>query len=144
MSLLICIVFAFLIPMAESPLFIGVFVLGISVVRAFIISEARTWLALILLLIYVGGMLVTLAYLLALCPNQSVVLTPVVVFPVSLAFIFLQDSPGYQVEKSFEVCDIYRRYNLRTFIMLGLILFLAIVRVVKMVSLSAGALRPFR
>ena len=142
MSLFICICLAFLMPIAESPFLIGVFVLGISIVRALIISEARSWLALLLFLIYVGGMLVTFAYFLALCPNQSVVFTPVVVFPLTLAFIFLQDCPGYQLKKSLEVYDIYRRVNLVSLVILGLILFLAIVRVVKIVRRSAGALRP--
>jgi len=130
-------------PVAESPLFMGMFVLGLSIVRAFIISEASSWLALLLFLIYVGGMLVTFAYFLALCPNQSVSLTPIIIIPITFAFIFFQNYPRYQVSCSLEVYSIYRALNLRTFIILGLVLFLAIVRVVKIVSRSSGALRPF-
>lgn len=42
MSLLICVILAFLIPVAESPFLIGALVLSLSVVRAFILSESRT------------------------------------------------------------------------------------------------------
>ncbi len=144
MSLLICVTISFLMPIAESPLLIGALVLIMSVVRALILSEARTWLALLLLLIYVGGMLVTFSYLLALCPNQSVRLTPFLIFPVIIALIFLQERANYESQKSFEVLDIYRELNFMTLILLGVVLFLAIVRVVKIVRRSAGALRPFK
>lgn len=143
MSLLICVILAFLIPVAESPFLIGALVLSLSVVRAFILSESRTWFALLLFLIYVGGILVTFAYFLALCPNQSVVFTPVLIFPVTLGFLFFQERASYQSQKTLEVYDIYKEYNTVTLVCLSLVLFLAIVRVVKMVSRSAGALRPF-
>ena len=42
MSLLICVTISFLMPIAESPLLIGALVLIMSVVRALILSEART------------------------------------------------------------------------------------------------------
>lgn len=142
MSLLICISLAFLIPVAESPLFMGVFVLGLAVTRAFILSEATTWFSLLLFLIYVGGMLVAFAYFLALCPNQSVSFSPAFILPLGIALFFLQDSPSYQVSQSLEILEIYRENNFSTFIILGIVLLLAIVRVVKIVSRSAGALRP--
>lgn len=40
--------------------------------------------------------------------------------------------------------DIYKALNFSTLIILAVVLFLAIVRVVKIVSRSAGALRAFR
>ena len=42
MSLLICVSLAFLMPITESPLFIGALVLRMSVARALIMSNART------------------------------------------------------------------------------------------------------
>ena len=89
-------------------------------------------------------MLVTFSYLLALCPNQSARLTPFLIFPVIIALIFLQERANYESQKSFEVLDIYRELNFMTLILLGVVLFLAIVRVVKIVRRSAGALRPFK
>lgn len=128
-------------PLAESPLLIGGFVLGLSVVRAFIISEARTWLAILLFLMYVGGILVTLSYFLALCPNQSVRFTPFLIMPIGIRFLFVGALPNYQITNSFEVCDIYKSYNITSLIVLRIVLFLAMVRVVKMVRRSSGALR---
>lgn len=143
-SLLICITLAFLMPVAESPFYMGALVLRLSIVRAFILREATTWLALILFLIYVGGMLVTLAYLLALCPNQEVAFSPAILIPIILALFLLQDKNIQPIVKSWEVTDIYKTLNFSTLIILAVVLFLAIVRVVKIVSRSAGALRAFR
>ena len=82
------------------------------------------------------------SYFLALCPNQPVVFTPAIIFPVALSFFFFESFPRYQVSKSLEVFEIYRSLNLVSLIVLVVVLLLAIVRVVKIVSRSAGALRP--
>lgn len=100
-------------------------------------------MALILLIMYVGGMLVTLAYFLALCPNQSATFSPVMFVPFFLGFTLLPDSPSQPMLKASELQDIYSRQNRVTLLFLALILFLTIIRVVKIVSRNAGALRPF-
>ena len=75
--------------MAESPFHMGVLILVLAVTGSVIVASGRTWFALILFLMYVGGMLVTLAYFLALCPNQLIRLGAVAVVPLlGLALFF--------------------------------------------------------
>lgn len=142
MSLLICIRIAFLLPAAESPFQMGVLVLALSVVSAVILRAVTSWLALILFLMYVGGILVTFAYLLALCPNQVIGIRPIMVVPLLLGVGLLQDMRVSPVVTGVEVRDIYDYQNLVVLIMLGLVLLFAMVSVVKIVSRPLGALRP--
>jgi len=45
-------------------------------------------------------MLVTLAYLLALCPNQEVAFSPAILIPILLALFLLQDKNIQPIVKS--------------------------------------------
>nr|BDC91901.1 NADH dehydrogenase subunit 6 [Armandia sp. GK-2021] len=143
MSLFICISMSFLLSVVASPFHVGALVLGLSVVSAIILSSATTWFSLILLLMYVGGMLVTFAYFLALCPNQIMGLSPMMVVPFLFGLMLLSSLNSLFVVKSEEMCNIYEVQNFVIFIILGVVLFLAMVSVVKMVSRPFGALRPF-
>ena len=89
-------------------------------------------------------MLVTLAYFLALCPNQLIRMSPIVLVPLFfLAFVF-SGFPVQRVINRVEMREVYRPFNFGILVVLILSLFFAIVRVVKVVSRSAGALRPFK
>lgn len=143
MSLFICISMSFLLSVVASPFHVGALVLGLSVVSAVILSGATTWFSLILLLIYVGGMLVTFAYFLALCPNQIIGLSPIIVVPFLFRLMLLRGLNSFFIVKREEMCSIYEVQNFVIFIILGVVLFLAMVRVVKMVRRPFGALRPF-
>lgn len=143
MSLFICITIAFLLPVVESPFQVGVLVLGLSIIGAIILSAVTTWLALILFLMYVGGILVTFAYFLALCPNQVIRFKPVMLVPFMFGFIFFYSPIVFPVTEAVEICDIYDNQNFTVLVVLGLVLLFAIVRVVKIVSRPLGALRPF-
>lgn len=98
-----------------------------------------------------GGILVIFAYFAAISPNQEVVVGPII---MTLIFIItavacvegLTDIAfpfrfcwGGQVS---QVTRIYSRFNIPTLILLGGILFLALIVVVKIANWSKGSLRP--
>lgn len=138
-----CVVLSLVMSVVESPLYIGASVLVLSLFGAFILSKARTWFSLILFLIYVGGMLVSFAYFLALCPNQSVTFSFLLGLPVIIAepFLFVAYTPP--VVNRVEVVDLYIDLNQACFVFSVFVLFIAMVRVVKIVRRRSGALRPF-
>jgi len=127
----------------ESPFYIGASVFMLSLIRALIVGKARTWFALILFIIYVGGMLVRLAYFLALCPNQSVTFSFFLGVPLIIAgpLLLMAHVPG--VVDEVEVVDLYIDVNQECLILSVLVLLIAMLRVVKIVRRRSGALRPF-
>lgn len=130
--------------LATSPLQMVILIIGITLSSAVVFSKLRTWLALILVIIYVGGMLVAFAYLVALCPNQPRKLPSTTVF-LLVVFTAISKTQNQLVtfNNGTQITDIYLQINLQTVAFLISILLLAIVIVVKIVSRREGPLRPF-
>jgi len=98
--------------------------------------------------VYVGGLLVIFSYFLAICPNQAVNVSLVMLltlFRICLGFtfmirlVFLPSGGGVLGSASV----FYFRVDGALLSFLGLTLFLGLVRVVKVVEMSQGPLRVF-
>lgn len=109
-----------------------------------------SWLAFLLFLIYVGGILVIFSYFLAIIPNQHqfnyyLTIIPLLSITIFTLFsIFISDTwtssiPNY----SSLTTIIFNPYNLSTLILLVLILLFTIIVVIKACKIEKGPLRSF-
>lgn len=133
-----------------TPLTIGISILIIALSLAIIYSWLMSsWIAFLIFLIYVRGMLVIFAYFVALAPNQKTNIS-ITVIPVSIAGIItitlIRSTKINIYVSSFIKTSInifYLKTNIFILIILALILLLTIIVVVKLVTSSKGPLRPF-
>nr|YP_010295727.1 NADH dehydrogenase subunit 6 [Polydora hoplura]QYL01495.1 NADH dehydrogenase subunit 6 [Polydora hoplura] len=120
---------------------------------AAIASSFSILLGIYTILIYASGLLVLLAYFVALSPNQNLNTPSRFTFLTSLSvilFILLQTWPNstfYQSSTSFNqsnnVITILSPYSSSLLIMIALMLVLTMIAVVKVSSLSTGPIRPW-
>lgn len=142
-----------LIPVLVQPLRLGLAVMAVSVILSGIIGFMFvSWFGFLLFLIYVGGLLVMFAYVVVLIPNNnffpkkgflyflfsffmfSVCFSFVrVVFPNIERYLIIQDAASLLVSD----------YSSIVFLFLALILFFALLVVVKVCYFHGGPLRPF-
>ena len=146
---------AFVLAAALTPLSLGIWILLFAllialVVRAFISS----WWGIVIFLIYIGGLLVIFAYFRAVTPNQQLELLPLFIFSLSLTILFwfnhdlfFSPDPFLSFRPNLILPEtpikILELPNLTLYLGLASILFLALVIVVKISSLTSGPLRPF-
>ena len=135
-----------------SPLPIGLWILLISFVFSLLIAfSINSWFSLIFFLVYVGGLLVIFAYFVALSPNQQLsLLTPIAfLFPSLLVIILLLYNNFHLTPSSINLSSflpqllIYSPSNAPILIRLALLLFFALIAVVKISGRRGGPLRPF-
>lgn len=133
-----------------TPLTIGISILTIALTLAIIYSWLiSSWIAFLIFLIYVRGILVIFAYFVALAPNQktniSFIIIPILLVS-SITFLSINLSNTNIYISSFLKTSInifYLKTNIFILIMLAIILLLTIIVVVKLVTTSKGPLRPF-
>nr|YP_010147008.1 NADH dehydrogenase subunit 6 [Hediste diversicolor]QQP21530.1 NADH dehydrogenase subunit 6 [Hediste diversicolor] len=131
-----------------SPISLGATVLCIAVFVASSLTLMSTgWFGLITFIIYVGGMLVMFAYFAALQPNQHItnwsqILTPSFFFIIMYASF--QSSPIMWKLVTPDTAHIYSTPNTMLPIIMAMILFLALIMVVKTSRAHEGPLRPFQ
>lgn len=134
---------------AINPITIGVLILLIALTLAIIYGlTLSSWIAFLLFLIYVRGILVIFAYFVALSPNQQInkfIIIPSITFIliVTIAIIWTNIYPNITPTFQYLINTFYTNINIPILIMLATILFLAIVVVVKIVTNNKGPLRPF-
>nr|YP_010429362.1 NADH dehydrogenase subunit 6 [Perinereis vancaurica]USR67354.1 NADH dehydrogenase subunit 6 [Perinereis vancaurica] len=132
---------------AVSPINLGVLVLLVALSVAAALSLMSTgWFGLITFIIYVGGMLVMFAYFAALQPNQFITSWSWILIPsflISIIFIMWSFSSMNWLPHSPNISQIYSVTNLILPILMALILFLALIMVVKTSRADEGPLRPF-
>jgi len=132
---------------ALSPINLGALVLTIALFVAAALSVISTgWFGLITFIIYVGGMLVIFAYFAALQPNQFITSWNWVLLPtffVIISFIIWPHSSLNWLPHSPNTSQIYSITNLSLPILIALILFLALIIVVKTSRADEGPLRPY-
>nr|YP_011004694.1 NADH dehydrogenase subunit 6 [Perinereis wilsoni]WPT28334.1 NADH dehydrogenase subunit 6 [Perinereis wilsoni] len=132
---------------AMSPINLGVLVLLVALSVAAALSLMSTgWFGLITFIIYVGGMLVMFAYFAALQPNQFITSWSWILIPsflISIIFIMWSFSTMNWLPHSPNISQIYSVTNLILPILMALILFLALIMVVKTSRADEGPLRPF-
>lgn len=133
-----------------SPLSIGITILFIALSVAIIFSCAiSSWIAFLIFLIYVSGILVIFSYFVSLTPNQSTNLisifitissTFIILFLLSLVTYIKSPSPVIYFTQS---NIFYLKQNSSILILLALILLLTIIIVVKLTTNTKGPLRSF-
>lgn len=137
--------------LASRPLFLGVWIVLITLSLGIITNLITiTWLGLIILLIYIGGLLVIFAYFVALTPNliiEGKSMFRGLIFSVPIFFIFVFSS-YFADQKAFssvsqQPMSFIFREHFTIISILALTLFFALVATVKIVSNMSSPLRPY-
>ena len=152
LSLLILTITAttFTASIAFNPLTIGLIILFLALTLSVIFSlSISSWVALLIFLIYIGGILVIFSYFVAITPNQN--LSVIAVISILLSSILILIFISFMLDMlipiniaySTQTNIIYEQYNIQTLIILALILLFTMVVVVKVSIHNKGPLRPF-
>jgi len=132
----------------KSPISLGMWILILSLfisilVRAFYFS----WFGFIIFLIYIGGILVIFSYFVAIQPNQYIRLKkPILFFVLSFINLPINVYPvltDLYIIQSWWVSSIFYLINIWILLILGFVLFLALIRVVKITIVNIAPLRPY-
>lgn len=138
--------------LASSPLFLGLWVLLLALRVSLLLGlTTASWLGLFIFLIYVGGLLVIFAYFVALAPNQIIEAKIMLILRVAtyfrLTFIlypnFIILASDFSYLTQTPIIALFSFSNIRIFLFLALVLFFALVAVVKIRTIVSGPLRPF-
>nr|YP_009136888.1 NADH dehydrogenase subunit 6 [Goniada japonica]AKE32085.1 NADH dehydrogenase subunit 6 [Goniada japonica] len=131
-----------------TPLTLGLWILTLAMLTAIMCATSvSSWFAFIMFLIYIGGMLVMFAYFVAIQPNQQLfiimplfmLLLTIILFP-----IYLNMSIHNHIQHmNWWISTLFETINIPTLILLALILFLALISVVKITFMNRAPLRPF-
>nr|QIT03436.1 NADH dehydrogenase subunit 6 [Paralvinella hessleri] len=139
-------------PMATTPLTLGLWVLGIALMMAsWISSITLTWFSMILFLIYISGMLVMFAYFVAMTPNFTIpnkLLLPTMGLLLLTCTLTLKATilpwPHFTTEHLLPTQQfMFQTTQSPILIFLVVLLFLAMVLAVKISDRNQGPLRPF-
>lgn len=139
---------------SSTPLTLGFIILILALALALTTATiTSTWFGFIIFLIYIGGILVIFAYFAALIPNSS---PSLIVTTISLISVFtlliiyfypyaptLSQTLLTPINNTLPALALFSSNNLLPLLLLALILFLALISVVKISNLFAGPLRPF-
>ena len=142
-------------PIALTPSNAAIWVLFIAFILTINFAiNYRSWISLIIFLIYIGGMLVIFSYFSALSPNTIIPNNPLIFAAIysltiiSTLFIISKihisnftSTPS--ASHSITISSIYFPRTSIILIITALILFFTIVRVVKISKRNIGPLRPF-
>lgn len=145
----IIILLSFSIILAPNPITAALCLLIISILIATVFATSTsTWLAIIVFLVYVAGVLVIFAYFVAITPNQQIMLSTNPLLLLSILLITLTYSTTKifnftTADKSIKIIFFYTDLNPITLLFLATILLLTIVIVVKISRQSKGPLRSF-
>nr|AOR07215.1 NADH dehydrogenase subunit 6 [Mesenchytraeus cf. gelidus SL-2017] len=135
---------------AMNPLTMGLLILMMALLISMIFSMSMSsWVALLIFLIYIGGMLVMFSYFVAITPNQNLSMMLVLSMLISSvsALIFMafmmNMTPPMNLEYTVQTNIMYEKFNIIMLTMLALILLFTMVVVVKVSIHNKGPLRPF-
>lgn len=139
---------AFCISLATNPLSLGLLILLTALTLSMTFATSiSSWVALLIFLIYVGGILVIFSYFVSIIPNQTISPTiPIIIILIFCTFIALTIiflSPPILSTHITQLNIMYNHKNFRILIVLASILIFTIVIVVKVSLLKKGALRSF-
>lgn len=150
--LILALTIALSLVLASSPLFLGLWVLFLALrLSLFLGLITASWLGLFMFLIYVGGLLVIFAYFVALAPNQLIegkrMLFLTFLTYLRLILIIAPNFILFNTDFLFQpqnlLTSLFSFSNILIYILLALILFFALVSVVKIRAIASGPLRPF-
>nr|YP_010943704.1 NADH dehydrogenase subunit 6 [Ennucula tenuis]WLV28174.1 NADH dehydrogenase subunit 6 [Ennucula tenuis] len=150
----------FVMPLMFQPLSLGGWIMIMALFCTLMMGlDCNSWFGYVLFLMYVGGLLVMFAYVAALTPNlifyglgavKLVLLITLVflgmVFSTYIPFIKTVNVDLSSMGEFFEGYSgmLVVIYNISIFISLSIILFLALVAVVKICYFQDGPLRSFK
>lgn len=133
-----------------SPLSLGIWVLLLCLILSrFLSITLSSWYAILLFLIYIGGLLVIFSYFVALQPNQQLgFLKLIVISTITLLYIntifLLVPGPLIVIHSLLpNRALVLINYNLSIILILGIFLFFALIVVVKITYITKQPLRPF-
>nr|AVW86169.1 NADH dehydrogenase subunit 6 [Laetmonice producta] len=139
--------------LSTSPLILGLWVMIIALLVALICSMlTSSWFSFILFLIYIGGLLVMFAYFSALTPNQPLHISMMTLMLLLTMFSYLYVSYSMNLPNNsnlplmmnnMTMTMLYMPSFSALMLILGAVLFIALVAVVKVSSSYLGPLRPF-
>lgn len=142
----------FITPLITTPITMGLTILLLAILTTALTTiTSSPWFALILFIIYIGGMLVIFSYFAAIAPNQKINI-PIISSLLLIVFTLIStlikhifpnfvsiNKTIYPISTTFFI-----RPNQRSLlIFLALILLLALILVVKIARRNEGPLRPF-
>lgn len=141
---------AFTIFIATNPVSLGIIILAIALLLAISFAYSiSSWVAFLIFLIYIGGILVIFSYFVAIVPNQNLsiihIIVSIIISIISLIVVTYSFNIKPSINSSFlnTLNTLYSSSNIYTLILLVSILLFTIIVVVKLTILSKGPLRPF-
>lgn len=148
-STLIVLSLGITIIITNNPIILGIWILVICLIISLLIGLIFfSWYGFIIFLIYIGGILVIFSYFSAIQPNQYYnVSKPIYWFLLTLFNLPINLYIG--LYDNFSILDwwiscIFYINNIRILIVLGFVLFLALISVVKITFINIGPLRPYK
>ena len=132
-----------------SPIILGLWIFLLALTVAIIISSLSSWLAIIIFLIYIGGLLVLFAYFLAIQPNQFTGITTLILFTITGVIFLISTIKTTTHWTTFNIIlpiipFIIHVSNTTSILLLASLLLLILVIVVKITSSKSGPLRPYK
>jgi len=150
LSILLFSSIAITIFIAINPISLGIIILIIALILSLSFAYSiSSWVAFLIFLIYIGGILVIFSYFVAIIPNQNLsiihIIISMTISTISILFIakILNITPPILQIHSSNFNIIYTNSKIYTLILLASILLFTIIVVVKLTILSKGPLRPF-
>lgn len=132
-----------------NPLSIGIIILIIAIILTLVYSSIlSSWIAFLIFLIYVRGILVIFSYFVSLIPNQSnniiYLSLPLTILLILIMINIINPTIiKFQTKTLKYINTFYSMNNSTILIILALSLLIVIVVVVKIVVITKGPLRPF-
>ena len=146
---------ALTLPLAHTPLTLGVWILALAILLSIITAIATSsWFGLILFIIYIRGILVIFSYFAAISPNQqlpisSLLYSLLTIFILSILYLssksILPSSTSFSkiIYSNPNLISMYSSYQIPILMLLAILLLLILILVVKIVEHKKGPLRPF-
>jgi NADH-ubiquinone oxidoreductase chain 6 len=139
------------ISILSNPLSIGLAILLMALIISTIFALSITsWLAFLIFLIYIGGILVLFSYFVAITPNQTLpssYISLILLSSILPIYIIIKraiiNSPIFLLSNH-KINILYITTTTRTLIILAIILLITIIIVVKITVNFKGPLRPFK
>nr|QVX31175.1 NADH dehydrogenase subunit 6 [Gesiella jameensis] len=158
MSSSIFIAMSLSVMMLTTPIFMGIWMLLTALMSTILISNfLKSWFALLIFLIYIGGMLVMFAYFSSLTPNQFLNTKFTFITFLMLMIMFsstkIINHKYININNTIQMQEIYTNFlsyinlfsynNLFLLLFLVMTLFFVLIAVVKITIMNMGPLRPF-
>jgi len=141
------------LPLSAAPLTLGIWILIMGFLTGSLITLLMSsWIGMVTVLIYIGGLNVLFAYFAATSPNKHLYILSIIritlLATTSILLNLLYYHPSLAPAPSFHHTLLFKKIYFGTdmliLLTLGVILFLALVIVVKISDRRRGPLRPFQ